>query len=131
VGAATGKRFLIPALFFQCHAKHPFAAREKRITPVDVHYAKIEVDDVTYHLPPGYTVESLPQKSDVSWSDRAILKIAAIQNGDTVEIARSLAYNFAILDAKEYSGLHEFYQKVSTADQQQLVLTRNVSMAGK
>jgi len=35
-----------------------------------------------------------------------------------------LAYNFVILDSKNYSDLHDFYQKVAAADQQQLVLTR-------
>ncbi len=35
-----------------------------------------------------------------------------------------MAYNFTLLDPKYYSDLHDFYQKVATADQQQLVLTR-------
>ena len=42
----------------------------------------------------------------------------------TVTVDRTMAYNFTILDAKEYSDLHDFYQKVATADQQPLVLTR-------
>jgi hypothetical protein len=37
---------------------------------------------------------------------------------------RLLAYNFTLLDPKEYSDLHDFYQKVAAADQQQLVLVR-------
>jgi len=36
---------------------------------------------------------------------------------------RTLAYNFTLLDSKDYPDLHDFYQKVATADQQQLVLT--------
>jgi hypothetical protein len=131
VATATGKRFFLPGLFFQSHAKHPFVAQEKRVTPVDVHYAKIELDDVTYHLPPGYTLESLPQTSNVSWSDHALLKIGAVQHEDSVEVARSLAYNFTILDPKEYPDLHDFYQKVAVADQQQIVLTHISTAAGK
>ncbi len=131
VGAATGKRFFLPGLFFQSHARHPFVEQDKRLTPVDVHYPKSELDDVTYRLPPGYTVESLPQKSTVRWSDRALLNIGAVQHENTVEVARSFAYNFAMLDPREYSGLHSFYRDVATADQQQLVLTRTSDVPGK
>jgi hypothetical protein len=131
VGAATGKRFFLPGLFFQSRGKHPFVAQDQRVAPVDVHYAKIEVDDVTYHLPAGYVVESLPQASNVNWSNRALMKINAVQHENSIEVARSLAYNFTILDPKDYSGLHDFYQKVATADQQQLVLTRTSTVAGR
>jgi len=41
-----------------------------------------------------------------------------------VNVTRTLAYNFTLLDPKDYPSLHDFYQKVATADQQQLVLTR-------
>ena len=60
IGTATGKHFFLPGLFFQARAKHPFAAQDKRLTPVDVHYAKTEQDEVTYHLPAGFTLEVLP-----------------------------------------------------------------------
>ena len=46
-----------------------------------------------------------------------------------MEIARSLAYNFTLLEQKDYNELHDFYQKVATADQQQLVLTRAAQAA--
>jgi hypothetical protein len=46
-----------------------------------------------------------------------------------VTITRTLAYNFAVLDPKEYSDLHDFYQKVAAADQQQLVLARATQLS--
>jgi hypothetical protein len=60
IGTATGKHFFLPGLFFVSRAKHPFVVQDKRVTPVDVRYAKLEQDDVTYHLPPGFNVESAP-----------------------------------------------------------------------
>ena len=60
IGTAAGKHFFLPGLFFESRAKHPFIAEEKRTIPVDVHYAREEQDSVTYHLPPGYSVESSP-----------------------------------------------------------------------
>jgi hypothetical protein len=124
IGAATGKHFFLPGLFFESRARHPFVAQEKRITPIDLHYAKMELDDVVYHLPSGYTVESSPKTSNVTWPNHAVLKINSATTNGSVEVVRSFACGFTLLEAKDYNDLHDFYQKVAAADQQQLVLTR-------
>ena len=124
LGTATGKHVFLPGLFFESRAKHPFVAQDNRLTPIDVHYPLAETDDVTYHLSPGFTVESLPQAPSATWQDHAMLKIAAKTEGDAVIVGRMLVYNYTILAPKDYPNLHDFYQKVATADQQQVVLTR-------
>jgi hypothetical protein len=130
IGTASGKRFFLPGLFFESRARHPFVAQDKRTSPVDVHYAKLEQDDVTYRLPPGFAVESAPQATNATWPNHAMLKIGSASKENSVTVQRALAYNFTLLDAKEYPDLHDFYQKVATADQQQLVLTRAVAAKG-
>jgi hypothetical protein len=132
IGAATGKHFFLPGLLFESRAKHPFVAQDKRTIPVDVHFPMAEQDDVTYHLPPGYSLESIPQNADAAWPNHAQLKIhfAKAKEDDSVTVSRTLAYNFTLLDPKEYSNLHDFYQKVAAADQQQLVLTRTPAANG-
>jgi hypothetical protein len=47
-------------------AQHPFVAQDKRTTPIDVHYARFEEDQVVYHLPSGFSVESMPQPTNAS-----------------------------------------------------------------
>ena len=42
LGVAVGKRFILPGIFFESRAKHPFVAQDKRIAPIDVHYSKME-----------------------------------------------------------------------------------------
>jgi Domain of Unknown Function with PDB structure (DUF3857)/Transglutaminase-like superfamily len=129
IGAVTGKRFFLPGLFFESRARHPFVAEEKRAIPIDVHYPRLEQDGVTYHLPAGYDVESAPQATSLSWPDHALMKIETKASGGTVTVTRAMAYNYTLLDPKDYSGLHDFFQKVATADQQQLVLTRTSAAA--
>ena len=124
IGNSTGKHVFLPELFFESHAKHPFVAQDKRTTPIDVHYARMESDDVTYHLPPGYTIESVPQAASASWPDHALLKIGSRLTSDGINVARNFAYNYTLLGPQDYPSVHDFYQKVATADQQQLVLTR-------
>ncbi|MGB8259303.1 MAG: DUF3857 domain-containing protein [Terracidiphilus sp.] len=131
LGTATGKRFFLPGLFFESRAQHPFVAEEKRTIPVDVHYPIISEDDVTYTLPEGYTVESMPQTAQVSWPGFAMFKIVSTATGNSVDVVRTIAWNFSILDPKTYPNLHDFYQKVATADQQQLVLTKAAPAKGK
>ena len=130
LGTATGKHFFLPGLFFESRASHPFVTQDKRATPIDVHYPKKELDDTRYHLPPGFTVESAPHATNVPWPNTAVLAIESRAEGDTVRIVRSLLYNFTLLDSKEYSQVHDFYQKVATADQQQLVLSRAQTTIG-
>lgn len=60
LATATGKHLFLPELFFASHVSHPFAARDKRVTAVDVHFAKLEQDEVTYHLPAELTAENPP-----------------------------------------------------------------------
>jgi transglutaminase-like putative cysteine protease len=121
--SATGKYFFLPGLFFESRAKHPFVAQETRITPIDLHYPKTEKDTVIYHLPPGYSVESTP-KTDLAWPGFAVLRIESNVAGDTIQVNRVFARNFTLLAPNGYNSLHDFYQKLAAADQQQIVLTR-------
>jgi len=130
IGSATGKHFFLPGLFFEARAKHPFVAQDKRTSPIDVHYSKTVQDDVTYHLPAGFTVESSPLATDTSWPNHAFLKIKSETTAGSVEVLRTLVYNYTIVPPKDYPDLHDFYQKVATADQQQLVLSRTTASKG-
>lgn len=131
MGSATGKHFFLPAFFFESRARHPFVAEEKRIAPIDVEYPRSMQDQVAYHLPAGYTVESAPQGASISWPNHALLRINTTTEGGVVEITRSFAYNYTLLDSKSYDDMHDFYQKAATADQQQLVLTHTAAASAK
>jgi hypothetical protein len=125
IGTATGKHFFLPGLFFEAHTRHPFVAQDKRTILVDVHYPKMENDQVTYHLPAGFAVETAPEAADISWPSHAVFKVKATVTGNDVTVLRAVAFNFSVLPSKDYGDLHDFYQKVATTDQEQLVLTRS------
>jgi len=131
MGSTTGKRFFLPGLFFEARSKHPFVAQDKRLMPVDVEFPQEIQDKVVYRLPAGYTVESVPQATNLSWPGHALMKIAAKPEGQMVTVERALAFNFTFLEPKNYADLHDFYQKVAAADQQQLVLTRAAATPAK
>jgi hypothetical protein len=128
-GAATSKRILVPGLFFETHGSHPFVAQDKRLTPVDMHYAEVVSDDVTYTLPAGLTVESAPQTAKIPWEGHAVMLIKSKTDPTEVNITRTFARTFTFAKTDDYQALHDFYQKVAAADHQQLVLTRNQTTA--
>jgi hypothetical protein len=130
LGTATSKRLLLPGLFFEARGSHPFVDQEKREEPVDMHYGEIVTDQMVYHLPSGLTVEAAPQESRVSWENHASFTIKARNDPGQITVARQLARGFTILKAEEYQDLRGFYQKVASADQQQLILTASAAAKG-
>jgi hypothetical protein len=97
---------------------------------VDVHYPEIVQDEVTYYLPAGYSVESTPQTPNTVWQSSAMFRITPVVSEGAVTVDRVLAWNYTLLSSKDYEGLHEFFQKVAAADQQQLVLTKVAAAKG-
>jgi uncharacterized protein DUF3857/transglutaminase superfamily protein len=123
LGTATAKRILLPGLFFATRGHAPFVNEEKRLEPVDMHYANVITDDVTYHLPTGAAVEGGPQDSSVSWQGHAMFILKSKTGPNQIEIQNFLGRGFTVAKPEEYQDLRGFYQKVDAAEQAQLVLT--------
>jgi hypothetical protein len=130
LGAKSDKNLLLPALFFASHPTQPFMPQKERTTAVDLHYARMEQDDVTYHLPVGYRVEGKLESTEVNWPNHALLRINSVAKDGSVEVARALVRSFTLLDARDYVDLRGFYGKVDSADQTQLVLVSDAKVAG-
>jgi hypothetical protein len=130
MGTVTGKRVFLPGVFFESRAKHPFVSQDKRLTAVDMEYAENVHDEVTYHVPETFTVESAPTNTSVPWAGHAVFSMKSSVDKSKIVVVRTMARAFSLVDPKDYSMLHEFYQKVAAADQQQLVLMATPASAG-
>ena len=122
LGAATSKRLLLPGFFFESRGHRPFVDQEKRIEPIDMHYAERVTDQVVYHIPAGLTVEGVPQDNKIPWATQAVLIVKVANEPGKVTVFRSFARGFTFLKAEQYQDLRGFYQKVAASDQQPLVL---------
>jgi hypothetical protein len=98
-------------------------AQEKRLEPVDMHYGDQITDQVTYHLPVGFSVEGAPPDAKITWPEHAMLVNKTVPAPGQITIARMLARSFTLAKPEDYQDLRGFYQKVAAADLQQLVLT--------
>ena len=129
LGAATSKRLLIPGFFFETRRRQPFVEEAKREEPVDMRYAEQITDQVTYSFPATLTVEGNPQNSQTPWEKRAVYVTKSTVEPNKVTIANQMLRGFTFAKAEEYDGLRDFYQKIATVDQQQLVFTLSVTTA--
>jgi len=129
LGAATGKRLILPGFFFETRSSIPFVNEDKRLEPVDMHFGNRVTDDITYHLPDGMTVEGAPQDTNIPWSGHALLVAKSAAQPGQITIGQTLSVAFTIAKPEEYQDLRGFYQKVAAADQAQLVLTASPTAA--
>jgi len=130
LGSATGKRLIVPGFFFSSAARPGFLSEEKRESPVDMKYAEQVIDDVVYHLPAGFSVQSAPAPAQLPWPDHAALVVKTQVSPGVIDIKHVFARGFVLLDAKEYPALRDYYQKIAASDQQPLMLTSETVSTG-
>jgi len=129
-GSSTAKRLMLPGFFFSTGARRQFVSEEKRETAVDLHYAEQVIDDAVYHLPAGFTVESAPQPIQLPWPDHATLVVKTTPSAGSIDIRHTFASFVPLIESKQYPALRDYYQKIATGDQQQLVLVKTTAGAG-
>lgn len=130
LGTVTSKRIILPGFPFSVGTHPQFVAEEKRERPVDLRFAEQVIDDVVYHLPAGFNVQSAPAAAQLPWPEHAALVIKTQASAGTLDIKHIYARAFVLLDSKEYPALRDYYQKVSASDQQQIVLSTESVSAG-
>ena len=123
LGVASNKRLTLPGFLFSAGAHPAFVEEERRESTIDLHFAEQVIDDVVYHLPAGYAVESAPAPAQTPWEGHAVLVVKTQPGPGTIDIKHIFARAFILLDAKEYPTLRQYYQKIAANDQQQVVLT--------
>lgn len=124
-GSFAGKRLLLPSYLFLPKRKDAFN-HETRKYPLYFPFAFSELDTISFKLPAGFTVESVPAKDD------ALLPYARYHN--TSELAdgqlvtkRTLLFNGIFFDVDKFPNLKAFFNKVQTLDEQQAVLQQPAS----
>jgi hypothetical protein len=130
LGKVIEKRLHVPAFLFNPGTDSQVVSEGNREAPIDMRYTRQVIDDVVYHLPAGYTVESAPQPAQLPWPDHAALVIKTQTGPGTIEIKHIYARAFVLLDAKEYPPLRDYYQKIAASDAQKVVLAPTSSTGG-
>jgi len=112
----------LPCAFFASRESNPFVAAE-RTEPIDIRYPSQDQEQITYVLPAGVSPATKPEDAAAKFEDNAVYSLKAKVDANQVTSTRVLARGFTLLDSKEYGPLRDFYQKVVSADQQQIPLS--------
>lgn len=129
LGTTTGKRMMLPASFFSFGEDRRFTEQPNRMLPVDMHFESQVKDGVLYHLPAGYTVEATPPAASVPWPQHAVFSLKTAAGPTGVTVINSLTRAFTFAQPEEYPALRDFYQKVGSTSQQQIVLIAGAAPA--
>lgn len=125
LGSDAGRRMLVPSSVFQVAQAAAFQP-EKRHYPVYIQYPYEEIDDLKFHVPAGYKIESLPPAKQIK-PGVVSYETSALQQGDTIEVKRHLVIDGALIAVVSYPALRNFFNTVKTNDESQIVLQNAVS----
>jgi Domain of Unknown Function with PDB structure (DUF3857)/Domain of Unknown Function with PDB structure (DUF3858)/Transglutaminase-like superfamily len=127
LGSAIGHRMLVPATIF--HERYSTAfVTTKRVNMVYFDVPFEEADDLTFHAPVGFKIETAPAEKKIN-PGGASYEMSAKQAGNAAEVTRRLKVNLILVPVENYQALRAFFAGVKTNDDAQIVL-RNAESTG-
>jgi hypothetical protein len=123
VETINDKLYFKPLLFFGID-ENPFKS-ETRDYPIDFKYPTHDSYTITYNLPQGYVVESMPEKINIATEDNlASLSFLTGNMGNKVQIVANLYINSALMPADYYDSIKSFFNEVYVKMNQKIVLKK-------
>lgn len=116
----AGKRWLIPVHIFQVNGKPVFPASD-RVNPIYLWYPTREADEVIITLPATLEIESLPPNDSAKLEYATYKTLQTQDSPHTIMARRELIMAGMAFPASSYKDLKDFYDKVKTGDDQQLI----------
>jgi hypothetical protein len=119
-GSAAGRRMLVPASIFEVPQAKAFQA-SRRVNMIYFHYPNEITDELQFHAPAGYTVETLPAAQDVN-PGALKYSISMTQQPGAVAVRRQLVTSVILIPVQSYLALRQFFNTVKSDDEAQVVL---------
>lgn len=128
VVSRAGSRTVVPLSVFETKATNPFAPTT-RTNLIYFPYPSTEQDEVKLTLPATLDAPTLPSPVDLN-AGALKYKAQATKNGKEITFNRTAHVNVTFVDPKHYTSLRNFFNHVTTAEQQPLVLVASTAAAG-
>jgi transglutaminase-like putative cysteine protease len=116
----VGERLLFPAFVFQTPWKKAFQS-QTRENMVDLHYARQEIDELTFEAPSGYQWENFPL-SRSSKDVFAAYELSAEKQGAELRLKRTFNMDGYFFQPKSYPDLRLFFEYLRKNDDEQAIL---------
>ncbi len=102
----------------------PFTSATRK-SPISIKWPVNEIDTVNYNLPQGYTLEKIPPKISIQ-SDFGLYTARIIKSGSSLQYIRTFEVFKAEYPLERYDDMVLFFEKIVTADENKVMLTRTL-----
>lgn len=121
----VGTKLYINPLLFLGETNNPFTLKDRKY-PIDFATPWEDKITVTFEIPEGYQVTSIPEKYAVSLPDNyAVFKFLSSVKGNKIQILSSIKMNTPIIPQNYYAAIKEFYKKIVQKHTEKIVLSKN------
>jgi hypothetical protein len=117
---AVNRRMLMPVELFR-NEQIGYFESQRRSNDIYFPYPYQEADDLLFHLGGRYKADSMPAPQKVDRGG-AIYEMSATQQGDGVEVKRSMTLKSFLFGKEVYPALRSFFSLVKTDDDAQVLL---------
>jgi hypothetical protein len=119
-----GDKLFINPLLFLAHSQNPFV-QEKRQMPIYFGYTKHERYNISFEIPEGYVVESIPQSMKIFTDEKELsFSMNIFHEGNRMQILIINELNKTIFSSDFYEAIKEFYQKMIDKKNEKIVLKK-------
>jgi hypothetical protein len=119
-----GDRMLLPINLMNRVERLPSNVSDRKMD-IEIRRDRKLIDEITYKIPSGYAVSSIPQPVEIK-SQFGYYKAEVTVNGNQVTYKREVRYNKGVYPVAQYQQLLDFYKGISTADNTKLALKRQL-----
>jgi len=109
-------------------SENPFKASDRKL-PIDFRYPRAVESAITYKIPEGYIIESMPEPLDIKLSaGLGSYKIAFKQvNTQSIQVSTSFRSNSTLVKADAYNEIKNFYAQIVAKEKEKVVLKKSES----
>jgi hypothetical protein len=119
-----GNSIYINPLLFYTLRNNPFVL-ENRTSPIYFAYPSEGKFVVSYIIPDGYVVESLPKPIKISTEHKlGMFSMNVLAEGNKINVILSSEINDAIFSADYYNEIKSFYQQIVDSETEKIVLKK-------
>lgn len=120
--SGSGKRAFIDLNMFNKKSTLP-EKRDERKNELELRYPFIDIDSITFVLPVGYQIESIPEAIEIT-NEFGEYRASVEVEQDEVLYRREWRMNAGRFPAGSYSKFRQFHEEIVRADRAKLVLLK-------
>ena len=119
----AGKRIFVPLNNLNPFKNVPKVAKD-RTQPIVIKNPRTENDQFVFHIPEGYSIESIPEKEINLETEFGQYKVNIEVSDEQIIYNRILKINPIELPAERYDSFRNFYKEIGKADAMKIVLVK-------